>query len=54
MKLLRLVAKNLRRRPMRTLLTVGGVACAMLMLVLVQSLGRASIARSRAARQRAR
>ncbi|MCY3002815.1 MAG: ABC transporter permease [Planctomycetota bacterium] len=39
MKLLRLVAKNLRRRPMRTLLTVGGVACAMLMLVLVQSLG---------------
>ena len=39
MKLLRLVAKNLARRPMRTLLTVGGVACAMLMLLLVESLG---------------
>jgi putative ABC transport system permease protein len=39
MKLLRLVAKNLARRPMRTLLTLGGVACAMLMLLLVESLG---------------
>ncbi|NUP96867.1 MAG: ABC transporter permease [Planctomycetaceae bacterium] len=53
MKLLRLVVKNLRRRPMRTLLTVGGVACAMLMLVLVQSLGAgldAALSGSEAAR----
>ncbi len=39
MKLAKLTAKNLKRRPMRTLLTVGGVACAMLLLVLVESLG---------------
>lgn len=38
MKLAKLTAKNLKRRPMRTLLTVGGVACAMLLLVLVSSL----------------
>lgn len=38
MKLGKLVAKNLRRRPMRTLLTISGVACAMLLLVLVESL----------------
>ncbi|MCC7012951.1 MAG: ABC transporter permease [Planctomycetes bacterium] len=39
MKLAKLTTKNLARRPMRTLLTVGGVACAMLLLVLVESLG---------------
>jgi putative ABC transport system permease protein len=38
MKLSKLVAKNLKRRPMRTLLTVAGVACAMLLFVLVESL----------------
>ena len=38
MKLLRLVWKNLRRRPGRTLLTVGGVGCALALLVLVESL----------------
>lgn len=38
MKLLKLVRKNLLRRPMRTALTVGGVAAAMLLLVLVESL----------------
>jgi putative ABC transport system permease protein len=38
MKLLRLTLKNLRRRPMRTVLTLAGVACAMLLLVLVESL----------------
>jgi putative ABC transport system permease protein len=38
MKLSKLVAKNLKRRPMRTALTVAGVACAMLLLVLVNSL----------------
>jgi putative ABC transport system permease protein len=39
MKLAKLVRKNLVRRPARTLLTVGGVASAMLLLVLVDSLG---------------
>jgi putative ABC transport system permease protein len=38
MKLTKLATRNLKRRPMRTLLTLGGVACAMLLLVLVQSL----------------
>ncbi len=38
MKLLKLTTKNLGRRPMRTALTVAGVACAMLLLVLVSSL----------------
>ena len=38
MKLGKLVAKNLARRPMRTLLTLLGVASAMLLLVLVESL----------------
>jgi putative ABC transport system permease protein len=38
MKLSKLVAKNLRRRPMRTVLTAGGVACATALLVLVESL----------------
>lgn len=38
MKLLRLTVKNLRRRPMRTALTVLGVASALLLLVLVESL----------------
>lgn len=38
MKLLKLTLKNLRRRPMRTALTVAGVACAMALLVLVESL----------------
>jgi putative ABC transport system permease protein len=38
MKLLKLTLKNLRRRPMRTALTLAGVACAMLLLVLVESL----------------
>jgi putative ABC transport system permease protein len=38
MKLAKLTTKNLKRRPMRTLLTLGGVACAMLLLVLVESL----------------
>ncbi|MBM3975549.1 MAG: FtsX-like permease family protein [Planctomycetes bacterium] len=36
--LLRFARKNLRRRPGRTLLTIGGVAAAMLLLVLVESL----------------
>jgi putative ABC transport system permease protein len=39
MKLLKLIRKNLRRRPMRTALTAGGVLCAMLLLVLVESMG---------------
>jgi putative ABC transport system permease protein len=39
MKLVRLTTKNLRRRPVRTLLTVLGVASAMMLLVLVESLG---------------
>jgi len=38
MKLGKRTLKNLRRRPMRTALTVGGVACAMMLLVLVESL----------------
>lgn len=38
MKLARLIAKNLKRRPMRTLLTLLGVASAMLLFVLVESL----------------
>lgn len=38
MKLLKLTLKNLRRRPMRTALTVSGVACSMALLVLVESL----------------
>lgn len=38
MKLTKLTLKNLRRRPMRTALTLAGVACAMLLLVLVESL----------------
>ncbi|MCE9593644.1 MAG: ABC transporter permease [Planctomycetes bacterium] len=38
MKLAKLVGKNLRRRPMRTALTVLGVASAMLLFVLVESL----------------
>lgn len=38
MKLASLVRKNLTRRPMRTLLTVFGVASAMLLFVLVESL----------------
>ena len=38
MKLTRLIAKNLKRRPMRTLLTLFGVASAMLLFVLVESL----------------
>ncbi len=38
MKLAKLTIKNLRRRPMRTALTLAGVACAMLLLVLVESL----------------
>lgn len=38
MKLARLIAKNLRRRPMRTTFTLLGVASAMLLFVLVESL----------------
>jgi putative ABC transport system permease protein len=38
MKLLKLIRKNLARRPMRTLLTTGGVASAMLLLLLVESM----------------
>jgi putative ABC transport system permease protein len=38
MKILKLIRKNLGRRPMRTALTVGGVLCAMLLLVLVESM----------------
>jgi len=38
MKLMRLVLKNLTRRKGRTLLSVGGVASALLLLVLVESL----------------
>lgn len=38
MKLLKLIRKNLRRRPMRTALTIGGVFCAMLLLTLVESM----------------
>ncbi len=38
MKLPRLIAKNLRRRPMRTVFTLLGVASAMLLFVLVESL----------------
>ena len=37
-KLGKLVLRNLRRRPLRTVLTVGGVASAVLLLVLVESL----------------
>jgi putative ABC transport system permease protein len=37
-KLFKLIRKNLRRRPMRTALTIGGVLCAMLLLVLVESM----------------
>ena len=39
MKLLRLIAKNLARRKGRTALTTVGVACALALLVLVESLG---------------
>jgi putative ABC transport system permease protein len=39
MKTLKLIRKNLARRPMRTVLTVGGVLCAMLLLLLVESMG---------------
>lgn len=39
MKLLRLIAKNLARRKGRTALTTIGVACALALLVLVESLG---------------
>jgi putative ABC transport system permease protein len=38
MKLMKLIRKNLRRRPMRTALTIGGVMCAMLLLLLVESM----------------
>jgi putative ABC transport system permease protein len=38
MKLLKLIRKNLGRRPMRTALTVLGVICAMFLLVLVESM----------------
>lgn len=38
MKLGKLIAKNLARRRMRTALTIAGVACAMTLLVLVESL----------------
>ncbi len=38
MKLLKLVLKNLLRRPGRTILSVGGVASALLLFVLVESL----------------
>ncbi|HTF89150.1 MAG TPA: ABC transporter permease [Planctomycetota bacterium] len=38
MKLARLITKNLRRRPMRTVFTLLGVASAMLLFVLVESL----------------
>jgi putative ABC transport system permease protein len=38
MKLSKLIAKNLVRRPARTALTVAGVACAFALLVLVESL----------------
>lgn len=40
MKLGRLTLKNLRRRPMRTALTLAGVACATALLMLVESLSR--------------
>ncbi len=40
MKLFKLIRRNLGRRPLRTLLTVLGVASAMLLLVLVESLSR--------------
>lgn len=39
MRLPRLVLKNLARRKGRTLLSIGGVACAMALVVLVDSLG---------------
>lgn len=38
MKWAKLVRKNLRRRPLRTALTIGGVALAMVLLLLVESL----------------
>ena len=38
MRLLRLVVKNLLRRPGRSTLTILGVACALLLFVLVESL----------------
>jgi putative ABC transport system permease protein len=37
-KILKLIRKNLARRPMRTALTVGGVLSAMLLLILVESM----------------
>jgi putative ABC transport system permease protein len=40
MKWVGLVRKNLRRRPLRTALTLGGVALAMVLLLLVESLSR--------------
>ena len=39
MKLLLLILRNMRRRPGRTTLTVSGVASALALLVLVESLG---------------
>lgn len=38
MRLLKLVSKNLTRRPARTLLSIGGIASALLLFVLVESL----------------
>ena len=38
MRLVLLTSRNLKRRPLRTLLTVLGVASAMLLFVLVESL----------------
>ncbi|MFT7075519.1 MAG: putative ABC transport system permease protein, partial [Planctomycetota bacterium] len=39
MRILRLILVNLKRRKARTVLTVLGVACALALLVLVESLG---------------
>jgi putative ABC transport system permease protein len=38
MNIMKLIRKNLKRRPMRTALTIGGVLCAMLLLLLVESM----------------
>ena len=38
MKLTKLIWRNLFRRPARTLLSIGGVASAMTLLILVESL----------------
>lgn len=40
MKLFGMIARNLARRPLRTLLTVGGSACALFLLVSVESLSQ--------------